>query len=76
MPHALSSVQCSHAVHIGDINATVSFNQQVRHESMSILDRDEERCRSILHLKIHVTTSFNQLLRYDRMTNGGCDVHR
>jgi hypothetical protein len=54
----------------------VGFNELRCDGSMSILDRDEERCRSILHLKIHVTTSFNQLLRYDRMTNGGCDVHR
>ena len=27
VPHALSSVQCSNAVHIGDIHVTASFNQ-------------------------------------------------
>jgi hypothetical protein len=67
VPHALSSVQCSKAVHIGDIYVTASFNQLVRDASMPFVGSDEEWRGPMFLLNIYVTTSFNQHLRDVRL---------
>jgi hypothetical protein len=43
---------------------------------MSFVGRDADRCRSILHLKIDVTASSDELLRDGRMPFFDCDEER
>ncbi len=62
MPHALSTLQRSKAVHRPDISVTARCKKQLRNSRMPAMGRDVERSGPILELSINIPASFNQLL--------------
>ena len=73
---ALSSLQCSQAVHRLVINVAARCKKQLRDGSMPSESHDVEGSGPFLLLKINVTASFYQLLRDGLMPFLGSGVER